>query len=361
MLAPTPTTTHDLRVLSAPRSWSGLTPAWMTVALAPHFPGAVVNGVRIGDIVDGTNRRARVWLRYQSGQGPESVFVKREGRMVNRLALMALGAFESEARLFDSGVHLPLEYAAPYAVAVDRRRLATVIVMEDVTLRSAHPNVPTRALTVEQVRSGLRGLARLHATYWDRPLPEPMWFLHPWRLSAVWAPLSLASLARARRLLCSGGHAGHLPPLANAATLERGFRRWATIAVSGPQTVLHGDPHPGNTYALPDDVTGFYDWQLVRTGNWSHDVGYFIVSSLEVADRRTHERSLLRGYLDELTNDGAPTADFEDSWRLYRLTPAFGLGTWLHTLSGGGFQPVEECLATIARFAAAYADHEVMP
>jgi hypothetical protein len=331
----------------------------MTVALAPHFPGVVVDRVRIGDVVDGTNRRARVWLRYQSGQGPESVFVKREGRLLNRLALLALGALESEARLFDSGVHLPLEHATPYAAAVDRRRLSTVVVMEDVTLRSAHPNMATHALTEEQVRSGLRGLARLHAAYWDRPLPEPMRFLRPWRLSSAWAPLSLASLARARRLLRSGGQASRLPPLADAATLERGFRRWATVAVSGPRTVLHGDPHPGNTYALPDDVTGFYDWQLVRTGNWSHDVGYFIASSLDVADRRAHERSLLRCYLDELTKEGAPAPDFEGAWRLYRLTPAFGLGTWLHTLSGGGFQPIEECLATIERFAAAYADREM--
>jgi hypothetical protein len=354
-------TKHDLRVLSAPRSWSDLTPAWMTFALAPHFPGVVVNGVRIGDVVDGTNSRARVWLSYQSGQGPESVFVKREGRLLNRLALVALGALESEARLFDSGVRLPLEHATPYAAAVDRRRLATVVVMEDVTLRSAHPNTATRALTVHQVRSGLRGLARLHAAYWDRPLPASLGFLRPWRLSSFWAPLSFASLTRARHLLRAGGQASTLPPLADAATLERGFRRWATLAVGGPQTVLHGDPHPGNTYALPDDVTGFYDWQLVRTGNWSHDVGYFIVSSLDVADRRTHERGLLRCYLDGLTDEGVPAPDFEGAWDLYRLTPPFGLGTWLHTLSGGGFQPIEECVATIERFAAACADHAVRP
>ena len=353
------TFTFHCEVLSAPRSWSGLTPAWMTAALAPHFPGVVVNGVRVGDVADGTNRRARVRLRYQSDRGPESVFVKREGRVLNRLALLALGALESEARLFDSGAYLPLEHAMPYAAAVNRRRLATMVVMEDVTLRSAHPNVATIALTVDQVRSGLRGLARLHAAYWDRPLPEPMRFLRPWRISLAWAPLSLASLARARRLLRSGGHARLLPPLADAATLERGFRRWATVAASGPQTVLHGDPHPGNTYALADEVTGFYDWQLVRTGNWSHDIGYFITSSLDVGDRRVHERSLLRCYLDELTKGGAPAPEFESAWRLYRLTPAFGLGTWLHTLSGGGFQPIEECLATIERFAAAYADHEL--
>ncbi len=346
-------------MLSVPRSWSDLTPAWMTVALAGHFPGAVVSGVRIGDVADGTNRRARVRLRYQSGRGPESVFVKREGRVLNRLALLALGALESEAQLFGSGVRLPLEHPTPYAAAVDRRRLATVVVMEDVTQRSARPNGATVALTVGQVQSGLRGLARLHAAYWDRPLSESMRFLRPWRLGRAWAPVSLASLARALRLLRSGGHARPLPPGADAATLERRFRRWATVAVSGPQTVLHGDPHPGNTYALPGEVTGFYDWQLVRTGNWSHDVGYFIASSLDVADRRADERCLLRSCLDELRRQGAPTPDFEDAWHLYRQTPAFGLGTWLHTLSGGGFQPVELCLVTIERFAAAYADHEM--
>jgi hypothetical protein len=346
-------------MLRVPRSWSGLTPAWMTIALAEHFPGAVVSQVGIGDIADGTNSRARVRLQYQFGRGPESVFVKREGRLLNRLALVALGALQSEAKLFDSGVRLPLERPVPFAAAVDRRRLATVVVMEDVVLRSALPNAATVPLTVGQVRSGLWGLARLHALFWDRPLPERIRFIRPWRLGPAWAPLSFASLARALHLLRSGGHASSLPPAVDAATLERRFRRWATVAGSGPQTVLHGDPHPGNTYTLPGEVTGFYDWQLVRTGNWSHDVGYFIVSSLDVVDRRAHERPLLRYYLDELTRVGAPAPGFEAAWHLYRQTPAFGLGTWLHTLSGGGFQPAEECLATIERFSAAYADHQM--
>jgi aminoglycoside phosphotransferase (APT) family kinase protein len=124
-----------------------------------------------------------------------------------------------------------------------------------------------------------------------------------------------------------------------------------------PQTLLHGDPHPGNTYGLADGTTGFYDWQLVRSGTWAHDVGYFVISALTVADRRAHERELLAGYLDALTRLGVPRPDRDDAWRLYRRTPVFGLASWLHTLSGGGFQPTETCLATIERFAAAYADH----
>ncbi|MGF7237117.1 MAG: phosphotransferase, partial [Frankia sp.] len=347
----------DSRVLSVPRSWSELTPDWMTAALAPAFPGAVVDSVEVGDVVEGTNSRARVRMRYASGRGPQRVFVKREGRVFNRLALTALGAREAEARLVGSGAELPLEHPAFYAAGVDRRRLAAVMVMEDVTLREGRANEATVPLGVEQVRSGLTGLARLHAAYWERPMPEPLRFVRPWRLAPVWAPVSWASLARALHLLRSHGHARLIPTGVDAGVVERGFRGWATVAASGPRTLLHGDPHIGNTYALPADVTGFYDWQLVRSGSWSHDVGYFLVSSLTTADRRASERELLADYLREFGGQGAAAPSFADAWALYRRTPVFGLGTWLHTLSGGGFQPVDVCLATIERFASAYADH----
>ncbi len=344
-------------MLPVPSSWTDLDPDWMTAALSAAFPGASVSEVRIGDIAAGTNRRARVHLSYGAGAGPESVFVKREGRWLHRLALSALGAVATEARLFGSGAFLPLEHPAPFAAAVDCRRLATIVVMEDVALRSAHPNDATAALTAAEVRSGLTGLAHVHAAYWDRPLPPPLGFLRPWRLRRRWAPVSFASLARALHLLRAHGHADLVPTGAGPAAVERGFRSWATVAASGPQTVLHGDPHIANTYTLPGGTVGFYDWQLVRTGNWSHDVGYFIVSSLEVAERRVSERDLLRAYLDELATAGAPAPGFEDAWSLYRRSPVYGLGAWLHTLSGGRFQPLDRCLATIERFGAAYDDH----
>jgi hypothetical protein len=329
----------------------------MTAALAAACPGVVVAAVEIDDLADGTNSRARIRLRYASGSGPERVFVKREGRMLNRLALTALGAREAEARLVGSGLDLPLEHPAFYAAAVDRGRLAAVTVMEDVTLRGARANDATVPLGVDQVRDGLLGLARLHAAYWGRPLPRALDFVRPWRLGRAWAPVSWASLARALRLLRSGGHGRLIPAGVDAGVVERGFRRWATLAAVSPRTLLHGDPHLANTYTLPTGVTGFYDWQLVRTGNWSHDVGYFLVSCLRTADRRDQERELLGDYLKELGDQGAPAPAFDEAWELYRQTPVFGLGTWLHTLSGGGFQPTETCLAVIERFATAHADH----
>ncbi|WP_081438125.1 phosphotransferase [Pseudofrankia asymbiotica] len=344
-------------MLSVPRGWPDVTPQWMTVALAASCPGAAVVAVELDDLVDGTNSRARVRLRYASGSGPERVFVKREGRMLNRLALTALRAREAEARLAGSELDLPLEHPAFYAAAVDRRRLATVTVMEDVTLRGAHANVATVPLAVDQVRDGLLGLARLHAAYWEDPLPRSLDFVRPWRLGRVWAPVSWASLARALRRLRSGGHGQLIPAGVDAGVVERGFRDWATRAAAHPRTLLHGDPHLANTYTLPGGVTGFYDWQLVRAGNWSHDVGYFLVSCLSTADRRDHERDLLGDYLSELNRQGTPGPGPDEAWELYRQTPVFGLGTWLHTLSGGGFQPTEACLAVIERFATALADH----
>lgn len=323
----------------------------MTAALAARHPGVVVTDVRLGPVQQGTNARARANLTYARGEGPPSVFVKRAGRLVPRLALRALGALDTEARLAASGAVLPLPHPRPYAGGVDRLHLATVVVMDDVSVAGGTPQDAVSPLSVDAVASGLDGLARLHTRFPAGALPVELRFLRPWRLSPAWAQVSVVSLRRGIRRLDALGSAGLLPPRLDAQQLGRQFAMSARLASDGPQCFLHGDPHPGNTYALAGGETGFLDWQLARIGHWSHDVGYFLAGSLSVADRRAAERDLLRGYLD-----GA--APWDEAWRRYRATPAFGLATWLHTLAFGRFQPAEACVATIARFAAAYVDLE---
>ena len=262
-------------VLGVPRSWAELTPAWLTAAT-----GRPVTGLRLEQVADGTNARARVVARIAGRDEPVALFVKREGRVLNRLALTALGAREAEADLARFAVPLPIEHPAFYAGAVDRRRLAAIVVMEDVTARGARPKDPLRPLTVDEVAAGLRELARLHGAYWQRPVPA---FARPWRVGPQWAAVAWAGLLRARHRLDELGQ----PLDLDLAEIERGFRAWARRASSGPQTLLHGDAHPGNSYGLGGAI-GFYDWQLVRRVAWVHDVGYFIASSLDVADRRAH-------------------------------------------------------------------------
>jgi hypothetical protein len=85
-------------------------------------------------------------------------------------------------------------------------------------------------------------------------------------------------------------------------------------------------------------------------------VGYFLVSALEIEDRRRHEGELLASYLDALDRAGVRPPSTASAWERYRATPAYGLAAWLHTLSIGSLQPADVCMAIIRRFAAAYED-----
>jgi hypothetical protein len=346
-------------VLAVPHGVAGLTPTWLTEALARSFPGADVASVRVRDVAGGTNTRCVAELAYARGHGPASVFVKLPGRLLHRLALGALGAWSAEARLAASGIVLPVEAPAFFAGATDPCRLAAAVVMEDVTARGGRPNSGIAPLSPGEVSSGLRELASLHAAHLDRRLPGELGYVRAWRLAAPWAPVSAVSLARglARWARLAPVEAATLRRAVGVRELERRFRSWAAVARTGPQTLLHGDPHPANTYSLPGGRTGFLDWQLVRVGSYAHDVGYFLAGSLDPATRRRVERDLLAGYLEHLAELGAATPPtLDETWTRYRSSVAFGLGTWLHTIGAGSFQPADVSRATLERFAAAYVE-----
>lgn len=344
-------------MLPVPKNWSDLSPAWMSAALSRRHPGLVVRDVRIGAVEHGTNARARVALSLAGDDGPSSVFVKGPGRPSHRMALLALGALATEARLADAGASFPLEHPVFYGGGVDWRRAAAVVISGDVVAAGGRPQDARTPLTVEAVRSGMQGLAALHAAHWESPVPAALAHLRLWRLGPAWGRVSVASLARGlRRAADAGGEPLRLPKGIGARALGHQFRRSSVIAASGPRTVLHGDPHPGNVYLTAGGRTGFFDWQLARLGHWSHDVGYFLAGSLAVEDRRRHERELLSEYLDALARGGVRSPSLDEAWLRYRGTPAFGLATWLHTLSFGTFQRGDVCMATIRRFAVAYED-----
>jgi hypothetical protein len=328
-----------------------LTAAWFTAVLGERFPGVIVDSVEIERIAEGTNRRATALLGYAAGGGPDRVFLKTPGPLLHRLALSVLGALNAEADLALSGVELPLEHARFLAAVVHPRRLGSVVVLEDVTERGGNPNAPHRALSLDEVADGLCGLAQLHAKYWARDMTEELAFVKPFSLGPVWGALSVPSLSRARAKLPSS----LWPKNLGGRTLDLQFRK-GFLPKAGPLTLLHGDPHPGNTYSLPGGKTGFYDWQLIRQGDFSHDLSYFLIGSLTVKERRDHEGDLIACYLAALGEELADRPTLAETLDRYRAAPSFGLATWLHTLSAGTFQEEDDCMAMIERFAAAYED-----
>ncbi|MGV0645742.1 phosphotransferase [Mycolicibacterium sp. XJ2546] len=340
--------------LSLPREWEEITPDWMTAALARDFPGTVVDTVTVALRDDGTNRRARLALTYAAGSGPAAVFAKAVDPEHADLVALTSGLYH-EPRLFMSGVALPLDHPAVYAALIDEDARNFLIVMEDVVARGADPRDSTRPMTVEQVASGVGGLARMHSRFWgERLATEPaLGWLEPF---VAFEGLEHAPLHIAHERLGDSVPA-EIPALSGTELFVDIWARYIGTLTSAPQTLLHGDPHIGNTYVLPDDEVGFLDWQMARRGNWSLDVGYFLQGALTIEDRRRAERELLTEYRDALTlpADEKPTAD--EVWLRYRASVAHGLAIWMATLSGGdAWQGADICLALAQRYSAAYLD-----
>jgi hypothetical protein len=53
------------------------------------------------------------------------------------------------------------------------------------------------------------------------------------------------------------------------------------------------------------------------------DVSYFMTMSVDIAERRAHERDLLQGYLDALRAAGGVDITFDDAWHAHRLQASY--------------------------------------
>lgn len=348
-----------LRPTRIPRRWEDVTPDWMTAALSSRHPQAVVKEATLVTKDDGTNRRARFRLTYLSGTGPEQVFLKAHAPG-HRIVHLRNGNLFNEARLFKSGMPLAVDHPLVYKSIVDYLRLDFLLVMEDILKRGADPRDATRPMSVEQAAHGLRGLARLHSQYWSfsaRTHPRLRWVKN-WKPSKGWK----VGLGRYIPIGLNRGAAALPQAIAkySATDILDLWSRYVASLTREPMTLLHGDAHIGNTYVLPNDDVGFLDWQVTRRGEWSQDVGYFLISALTEEQRRKHETELLDEYRNTLQvpQDQRPTA--ARMWARYRATPIYGLAIWLSTLGTDGWQPRAISLTLCQRFSAAFTDLDTL-
>jgi len=337
-----------------PKRWEDISPEWMTSAIAGRHPGATVRSVAIIGREDGTNRRARLGLTYAAGSGPETVFLK-ANEPAHSLVHRRNGNLFGEAQLFASGVPLAVDHPLVYMSRFDRRRI-----MEDLTARGADPRDATRPMSVDQVAHGIRGLARLHSQYWGfsrTTHPDLRWV-------KTWAPTEGWQVGLRKRVpIGLDRGAGALPNQVMRYTGDETVAIWARYVASlrkGPMTLLHGDAHIGNTYVLFDGDVGFLDWQVVRRGEWSQDIGYFVIGALTEDDRRANEAELVEEYRKALDVPGDQIPTAEAAWLRYRTTPAYGLAIWLSTLGTDGWQSRDVSLALAQRYSRAFVELKTM-
>ena len=338
-----------------PRDPTRLTPQWVTRVLARRHPDAVVGDVEVEHIDRGTTTRALIRLGYREGAGPARLFVKMQGGPQHRATMWVLGMLNHEAAAYRRFDPMPLTAPTVYATGLERRRLQSVVVMEDLRDRGAVLNDARRSVPVARVERVLDDLAAMHARFWGgrdpgvRTVPVR-------RFLPGWAIVSAAGNARFVRergdlleRICA-------PGLRSARALTRAWRAGMADIASGPLTLLHGDTHIGNTYELPGGRFGFLDWQLISRGAWSHDVSYFLTSALSIEDRRRHERDLIARYAERLAALGITELSASQAWEGHRRAQAYGLPCWTATAGYADYQQDDLAVTTAERFAAAYAD-----
>jgi hypothetical protein len=320
--------------LAFPTRAEELTPELLSAALGEWHPGVVVEELRVVDTAHcntgsaSTAGRAILALEYAPGRD-----LGLPSQVVLKTVLVRPGApasmYENEVRFYRQlRPELDIETPQAYASAFDPASGTFGVVMEDLSLRSARFPNATESMSHEEITCLLDHLAALHARFWRSPRFSR-------DLDWLWTP-------------CSGGFHDTLKTTGFEfiqhlidrseykqgllARLGRSFDElWASlwkaqaILDSQPATVLHGDCHLGNTYLLPGGGVGLLDWQLVNRGRWSHDVTYILMTALDTADRRAHDRALLAHYLDELRVRGVRDVPaMEDAWLLYRQTAIWG-------------------------------------
>jgi aminoglycoside/choline kinase family phosphotransferase len=334
---------------------------WLVAVLGPVFGAEPPCTVAAEAVLNGTATKVRLRLDGTGPGWPASVIVK-GGFAAHRELMAPIYAKEVQAYrdiLPQVGIEVPTCWLA----ADDAEHHQHLLVLEDLEQRGVRFCRVQQPLSFDQAAAFLDALARLHARWWAD--------------AAAFSPGgAFASLPRWQPLpaLPEGAyHWGQIEPAVwqSFTRLPRGVavpkalhdreRMLAALLAlqdfnaHGEDCLIHGDAHLGNLYLTAQGEAGILDWQSFVRGPWHHDVGYFIVSSLDVPDRRRWEQALLAHYLDRLQAHGVQQApSFDEAFDAYRRQPVNGLYFWM--VNPIEFQEELNNCAVAPRFAMAALD-----
>ncbi|MGZ8809386.1 MAG: phosphotransferase, partial [Mycobacterium sp.] len=278
---------------------------------------------------------------------PASVFVKMAAETAATRLMGEMGRLgETETRFYRelspklSG--LPKSYGSAFDPITGRY----VLVLEDLPADECdfpdtlHPLDKHRAILVVEL------LARLHGKFWGR---IPDWV---YSASADSSSVMVGALLKlsARRIAERTGI-----PVATGRFINENYRAVARLIDRAPNTVMHGDAHPGNVY-FRNGAAGLLDWQAVRRGHPGRELAYTLITSMTTPDRQACEHDILDGYRHVLAAAGGPDLDRDELWERYRQGAMYAYTAALITAGMGGMQDKGIALEGLRRAVAALED-----
>ena len=288
-------------------------------------------------VIDGTATKVR--LRLASGPHtrrdglPDQMCVK-GGFGVYREYLGGMGLYSGEVRFFDEIAPLyELARPASYFGLAQTDPVQGIVAMEDLQARGVTFARATRPLSVKLAAAGLDALVALHGQSWGDERPRPLG-VEP-LLSATTEPIVRDFFAACR----SGSPHRAVSPPRSSCTTRIGFVRRtrpigprcsAARCQRGPRRRAHRQRLRRTRRAR-----GFRRLADRRGRALGTRREFFLVSALDVPDRRAHERDLLGYYLKALATFGVSAPGLDEAWSDYRRATVYGFWAGCATWTAG--------------------------
>ena len=278
-----------------------------------------VAGVEVIERHELTNAHARIRLEYAgASSAPPTMFCKLPPTApARRETIIATGMGHREVLFYANlAPKLSLRVPETYAAITDDDG-DFALLLEDLTATDCEVSDGTWAIAPDAAAGALEDLAEMHVR-----------FEAPARCAAEapWVAVSSPSNTYGSPMLQYGidNHRDRLSDafVAIAELYMTKHEQLQALWHAGPPTVIHGDPHIGNLFVDGGRV-GFLDWGIINLNTPMRDVSYFLTMGLQPADRRAHERDLLRHYLDVRRALGGADIGWDDAWLAHRVHAAY--------------------------------------
>jgi hypothetical protein len=254
---------------------------------------------------------------------PGSLAVKlASGNEVARRTGLQFGVYEAEIHFYREIAHtVGITTPSCLFADIDPQGGWFTLVLADVTIGSRVGDM-LEGGTLDQAAMAMEEVVKLHAPRWNDASVAQKTRSQPdrWQAFVDLFPQSLEPFLE--------DFGSQLEP-EQVALCERIVPRASELLTPPPMpfTVLHGD------YRLDNMAFGsrpgsppvtVFDWQTSRVGPPLLDVTYYLGSCLTIADRRQHERELLRLYHEGIRTAGISDFSWDELWEAYRRNALYG-------------------------------------
>ena len=358
---------QEIVAASLPTALSEITAEWLTAALSEYAPGTRVLSAHVGEPIHGTATNVRVTLEYAPRAVgfplPASMWLK--GGFSDHSAQTAeYGVYSTEAQFYRRlAPILPLRTPVCYYAATDPASRQGILLLEDLAERGVRFGKATEPADADTAARVLDSLARLHAATWGGASFSELPFVRtglPRRDGDGGAQFFRAQTPEAvSGWIEQRSDAVEVPAaVADPDRIVRAFWRLVDLSDRPPLCLVHSDAHIDNMY-FDNGVPGFIDFQAAYVSSWAWDVSYFLVKSMDVAERRRAESDLLHHYLGRLSRYGVTSPPtYDEAWLAYRQYNAYALLTSI--VNPDFFKPRDINLAWMSRSVAAAADLDTL-